>query len=108
LRARGVQRGDRVAIFLENSIELVVSVFAALEAGGVFVVINPTTKAGKLAFLLDASGAAALISDATVRPILDELRGRPAALARRGAQRIRHDRVSRRGSRRASGARGMV
>lgn len=63
LRAHGVRRGDRVAIYLENSIEAVVSVFAALKAGAVFVMINPTAKCQKLEYLLDNSRAAALVCD---------------------------------------------
>ena len=30
----GVERGDRVAIYLENSVEAVLSIFATLKAGG--------------------------------------------------------------------------
>lgn len=58
---RGLQRGDRVALFLDNSIEACLAVFAVLKAGGVFLPINPTTKADKLAFLLNNSRAAALV-----------------------------------------------
>jgi acyl-CoA synthetase (AMP-forming)/AMP-acid ligase II len=61
LIALGVGRGDRVAVCLDNSVEAVVSVFAILKAGAVFVMINPTTKAEKLAFLLDNSDARILI-----------------------------------------------
>jgi long-chain acyl-CoA synthetase len=63
LTAGGVQRGDRVAIFLENSVEAVISVFAILKAGAVFVVVNPTTKADKLSYVLDNCRAAGLITD---------------------------------------------
>lgn len=62
--AHGVRRGDRVAIFLQNSIATVVSIFAALKAGGSFVVINPTTKADKLAYILNDCQATAFITDA--------------------------------------------
>jgi acyl-CoA synthetase (AMP-forming)/AMP-acid ligase II len=64
LIALGLQRGDRVAICLENSVEAVITVFAILKAGAVFVIINPTTKAEKLAFVLDNSDAWALIASA--------------------------------------------
>ena len=37
----GVHRGDRIAILLENSAEAVISVFAALKVGAIFVVLNP-------------------------------------------------------------------
>lgn len=64
LRARGVQRGDRVAIYMDNTWPCVISIYATLLAGGVFVMVNPQTKADKLAFLLNDSGAKALLSDA--------------------------------------------
>ena len=55
------------AIFLENSVEAVTRVFATLKAGGAFVVVNPTTKADKLAFILNNSRAPTLITDARRR-----------------------------------------
>lgn len=65
----GVGRGDRVAIFMPNSVEAVVGIFAALKAGGVFVVINHTTKHDKLTFILNNCRATALIADAQIRDI---------------------------------------
>jgi amino acid adenylation domain-containing protein len=62
LRAQGVKRGDRVAIYLPNSTPAVVSIFAALKAGGVFVVINSTTKQDKLIGILNNCRAAALVT----------------------------------------------
>ncbi len=62
LRDHGVQRGDRVVIFLPNSVEAAVSIFAVLKAGAVFVVINATTKPQKLAYILNNSRATALIT----------------------------------------------
>ena len=62
LKAEGIVRGDRVAIYLDNSVEAVVSVFGILKAGGIFLMINPTTKAEKLAFILNDCLAAGLIS----------------------------------------------
>ncbi len=57
----GVRQGDRVVVFLENSIEAAVSIFGILRAGAVFVVINSTTKPRKLEFILDDCSAKALI-----------------------------------------------
>jgi len=62
LLAGGVQRGDRVAIFQENGYEAVVSIFAVLKAGAVFLMVNPTIKAGKLRYVLNNSRAVALIA----------------------------------------------
>ena len=72
LQRRGVRRGDRVALFLDNSVELVVGVFAAMAAGAVFMPINPLTKADKLAYMLNDSRAAALVTQATLEPIYAE------------------------------------
>ena len=64
LRERGVRRGDRVAIYMDNTWPCVVSIFATLIAGGAFLIVNPQTKADKLAFILDDSAARFLLSDA--------------------------------------------
>jgi long-chain acyl-CoA synthetase len=62
LQAEGVRRGDRVAIMADNSVEVVVATFAVLKAGGVFVVVNPTTKPGKLAYILGDCQVRALVA----------------------------------------------
>jgi len=62
LRARGLQRGERVVLYLPNSVELVVGIFAALKAGGVFVVVNPGVGPEKLAYIVDNCQASGLIS----------------------------------------------
>ena len=58
----GVRHGDRVVIFLDNSPEAVIALFATLKAGGVFVLLNATMKAPKLQYILRDSGARAIIA----------------------------------------------
>lgn len=58
---RGLERGDRVAIHLDNTLEAVVSIFAVLKSGGVFVMVNPTTKIDKLVYVLNNCRASTLI-----------------------------------------------
>ncbi|MCR4405890.1 MAG: AMP-binding protein [Anaerolineae bacterium] len=58
----GVQRGNRVALYLPNSLESVVGIFATLKAGGIFTVINATTKFDKLVYILNNCRATALIT----------------------------------------------
>jgi long-chain acyl-CoA synthetase len=58
---RGVHRGGRVAVMLDNSFEMVVALWGILKAGAVFVPISPGIKADKLGFLLADSGAACLV-----------------------------------------------
>ena len=75
LRAGGLQRGDRVAIHLDNSVEAVVAIFATLRVGAAFVVVNSTVKAAKLNYMLNDCRASALFCDGRRVPMLDELRG---------------------------------
>jgi amino acid adenylation domain-containing protein len=58
----GIQRGDRVAVWLPNSVETVIAIFAILKAGATFVVINPTTKSGKLTYVLNNCAATGLFA----------------------------------------------
>jgi amino acid adenylation domain-containing protein len=60
---RGVARGDRVVVFHDNGPEPVIAFWAALKANAVPVVVNPQTKADKLAYLLKDSRASALVAD---------------------------------------------
>lgn len=63
LQQRGLNRGDRVAIYMDNTWSCVISVFGVLMAGGVFFVINPQTKSEKLEFILKDSDACILLTD---------------------------------------------
>jgi long-chain acyl-CoA synthetase len=63
LREQGLRRGERVAIYLNNSLEAVVAIFAVLKADGVFVSVNRATKADKLTFILNNCQAVAAIID---------------------------------------------
>jgi len=62
LQASGVRRGDRVAVWLPNSVEAVLAIFAILKAGAVFVVVNATTKPVKLAYVLNNCAARGLFA----------------------------------------------
>jgi len=66
LRARGVRRGDRVALFLDNGVEMACGVYAAMRLGAVFMPVNPLTKRDKLAYLLADSRASALVTEASL------------------------------------------
>lgn len=59
---RGMRRHDRVILFLDNSAEVVIAIYGVLKAGGTFVVLNGSLKAGKLGYILMDSGARFLVS----------------------------------------------
>ncbi len=69
LRHHGVQRGDRVAIFMDNGWSCAVAIYATLLAGGVILVINPQTKAEKLRYILADSGARLLLTERRLEAI---------------------------------------
>ena len=73
LQARGVRRGDRVALYMENSLETVVGIYAALYAGAAFMVVNPQTKEDKLEYVLADSGATALLADARLSALAEQV-----------------------------------
>jgi long-chain acyl-CoA synthetase len=58
----GLQKLNRVAIYLENSVEAVISIFAVLKAGGIFLLINPQTKTRKLEYILNDCQVSFLIT----------------------------------------------
>jgi long-chain acyl-CoA synthetase len=62
LTQNGIARGDRVIVFMDNCREAVIAIFAALKAGAVFSPLNPSTKAEKLAYVINNCGARALIT----------------------------------------------
>ena len=63
LKSSGLKPGDRVVLCMNNSADLVVALFGALKAGGVFTVVNPTIKADKLRYLLDDCSARYVVSE---------------------------------------------
>src|SRR3954451_16276241 len=76
----GVARGDRVLLVLPNRLEAAVAVYGVLRTGAAISPLNPTIKAGKLAYVVQDSGAAALVADASTAAVATEAGGgRPAA-----------------------------
>ena len=55
-RARGVRRGDRVAIKLPDGIDWIVAYLGVIWAGGVVVGVNPRVPANEWLAILDAAG----------------------------------------------------
>jgi long-chain acyl-CoA synthetase len=61
LLASGFQRGDRLAVYLQNVPQFVISQVAAWKAGGIMVSINPMSRTRELSYLLADSGARVLV-----------------------------------------------
>jgi acyl-CoA ligase (AMP-forming) (exosortase A-associated) len=73
--AAGLGRGERVAVYLEKTVENVASMFGASAAGGVFVPVNPLLKPEQVAYILADCNVRILVTSA------DRLRQMGGALA---------------------------
>ncbi len=69
----GVQKGDRIALYLCNRPEFVIAYLAALEVSAVMVPINPRYRKRELTHILNDAEPALLITEDAQKPILDEL-----------------------------------
>lgn len=63
LRALGIGRGERVAVFLDNRPETIMAIFGILKADAVFVILSASMKTEKLSYILNHCAAGALVSD---------------------------------------------
>lgn len=63
LRDLGVQRGDRVALALQNRWEFVVTFFGCAKLGAIVVPLNVALMPAELTFQLDDSGASVLVTE---------------------------------------------
>jgi amino acid adenylation domain-containing protein len=79
LRAAGVGPESRVAVLMERGPELAAALLGVLKAGGAYVPIDPEYPAERTAWVLEDSGAAAVLTHAAARarlprvavPVLD-------------------------------------
>ena len=61
LAGRGLERGDRVAVVLQNSPHFVLALLGAWKAGATVVPVNPMYKSGEVAHVLRDAEVAALV-----------------------------------------------
>ncbi|MEO1373523.1 MAG: amino acid adenylation domain-containing protein [Cyanobacteria bacterium J06635_10] len=70
LRNNGIEKGDRVGICLNKSIEEIVAIYGILKASAVYVPIDPTSPVQRLAFFIENCSIKALV---TTRKIITKL-----------------------------------
>ena len=76
LRRAGVGPDVLVGLFLERSLEMVVGLLGILKAGGAYVPIDPEYPRERVAFLLEDSGVAVLLTEEGLRGLLPSYSGR--------------------------------
>jgi amino acid adenylation domain-containing protein len=62
LRELGVRRGDRVALYLEKSIESLVAVYGVLKAGAAYVPLDPQAPPARLSYIAANAQARVLLT----------------------------------------------
>lgn len=72
----GVERGDRVAIHMENCPQFVIAYFAIQRAGGAVVAVNPMFKGAELEFEMNDAGVKTFIGLDVFYPEVEKIRGR--------------------------------
>jgi long-chain acyl-CoA synthetase len=82
LQDEGLEPGERVALFMENSLAYAIAVFGVLLAGGIFVTVNAQTKEDRLGYILDDSDAAFLVAEGPISRIAVEARASTRARPR--------------------------
>jgi fatty-acyl-CoA synthase len=85
LMARGIEKGDRVAVWSANRYEWVVTQYATARIGAILVNINPAYKSRELEYALNQSGSRLLLLSRGFRQtdyitLLNEVRDRCHAL----------------------------
>ncbi len=67
LAGAGIGLEDRVAVFMERSVEMVATLVAVIKAGAAYVPIDPSYPADRVAFMVGDSQAAALVTQRHLR-----------------------------------------
>ncbi|MFE0443144.1 amino acid adenylation domain-containing protein [Streptomyces fungicidicus] len=70
LLARGIRRGDRVAVAIPRSFELVTALYAVHKAGAAYVPVDPELPADRIAFMIADARPALLLTTAELAAAL--------------------------------------
>ncbi|WP_149551252.1 non-ribosomal peptide synthetase [Streptomyces marokkonensis] len=77
LLARGIRRGDRVAVAIPRSFELVTALYAVQKAGAAYVPVDPELPADRIAFMIADARPALLLTTAALAAVLPATPGTP-------------------------------
>jgi amino acid adenylation domain-containing protein len=86
LRHLGVRPGDLVGQCVERSASLVVAALAIVRAGAAYVALDPMYPAERVQWMLDDSGATAVVSDASTAARLSTFGDRPVVVVADGGE----------------------
>src|SRR5919109_541749 len=70
----GVKKGDRVALYMTNRPEYIISLYGIARLGAVFTPMNPTYKEGEIAHQLTDADASVLVLQESLYPLVRSVR----------------------------------
>jgi long-chain acyl-CoA synthetase len=73
MQLKGIEKGDRVAIMLENSPEFIFTLFAAAKCGAVVVPVNTFLKREEVAYILTDSGAKLFVTSSHFEEVANKI-----------------------------------
>lgn len=71
----GITKGDKVAVLLENTIEIIEIYVAAAKIGAIVVPVNFRLVAPEVKYIIENSDARAIVTQDEFAPVLDSVRG---------------------------------
>ena len=74
LAENGIAKGDRVALYMQNTPQYIIAFYAIMRANAVVVPINPMNNEKELAFILQDSGAVGLITTTDLAAVAQKTR----------------------------------
>lgn len=74
LAAKGIDKGDIVALILGNSPSFVIAYYGVMRAGAVVVPINPTFSSRELSYILTSSKSKMVVAHSALHPLLSGLK----------------------------------
>ncbi len=80
LLSLGARKGERVSLFLTNSVEYFISYFACFRIGAWAGPVNALLKSQEVEFVINDSGASIAVTQPDLLPVLEEARKRLPAL----------------------------
>lgn len=76
LSARGIGKGDSIALLLGNSDEFVIAYYGILRTGAAVVPVNPVYTAREIEYILSNSQATGVVSLGALEPLIGEMKPR--------------------------------
>lgn len=80
LRTLRIAKGERVALYMRDSLDMAAAILGAIYAGMVAVPISELERPLQVRDYLNDSGAVAVVVDEKLEPVVDEIRGQVAGL----------------------------